>query len=143
MLSWWLYCIVCAVIMTDADGGEGCWSATGPVELQSDLLVEGNSCGERPKLASGSFAKPDNSKHTTSAKKRSFRRAIRRISQHGYTWYRNQLMTDRDIPTHLRPQVTQHADSAFPNDVDLLPANTHTHTHTHTHTLDVNENING
>ena len=78
MSLWWLLSILLAIIMIDADGGEGCWSTTGPV----GLLSGGNQCGRRPRVAFGPNANPDRPTTRTTAKKRSYRRAVRRVSQH-------------------------------------------------------------
>lgn len=94
----WLLHILFAAIMIDADGGEGCWPATG----SAGLFTEGNLCGRRPREASGPNANSDRSNKMTTAKKRSYRRAVRRVSQHGYTWYRNRILATQDIPKHHR-----------------------------------------
>lgn len=41
-------------------------------------------------------------------RKRSYKRAIKRVQLHGFTWYQGQLLTSQHLPTpcHERPEVT-------------------------------------
>ena len=96
-----------ALLQQDAHVGEGCNPALGIAEAGS---LPAKQQGLRPRKG---FA-------PNSAQKRSYRRAVRRVQEHGFTWYKGQFFTSSQIdqahfPSHSKPTYQLPSHSNIPN----------------------------